>query len=211
MIISATNQHIDEGYIKYNCEWQISPPPSPSLISNLNHWRKHVYTLKWIGYDANLKVGYGNISVRHPQQPKQFIISGTQTGHLSTLNNEHYSLVSSFDIRQNTLKCEGAIKASSESLTHAIIYLLDKNNQAVIHIHHRQLWEQYKNKLPTTASTVPYGTPEMAYEIAHLYHTSDLAQQKVLIMAGHQDGIISFGKDLAEAMMVLLKLELLST
>ena len=43
----------------------------------------------------------------------------------------------------------------------------------------------------------------MAKEIIRLYNHSDLPKSKVLVMAGHQDGLVSFGKDLKEATQVL--------
>ena len=77
--------------------------------------------------------------------------------------------------------------------------------QAVAHIHSNQLWTNFLNILPTTSPTTPYGTPEMAAEILHLYKTTDLPTKKILAMAGHPDGLISFGATPEECATLLLK------
>ncbi len=208
------SSYLDEGYIKYNCDWQIAPPLNINALKALNASRKRMYDLELIGYYAKHGVGYGNISQRwHPQNGHlslsntalQFVISGTQTGHLAALSEQHYSLVSSFNIAANTLVCQGPIKASSEALTHAAIYCLDRNYEVVIHVHHRLLWEGLLGKIPTSRADVPYGTPEMAYEIKRLYKEENLAQHRIMAMAGHDEGIISFGATFSKAEAVLLQ------
>jgi hypothetical protein len=58
-------------------------------------------------------------------------------------------------------------------------------------------------KVPTTNPKVQYGTPEMYYEVIKLYDRTML-EKKILVMAGHEDGIISFGKNLKEAGDIIL-------
>ena len=43
----------------------------------------------------------------------------------------------------------------------------------------------------------------MAYEMWRLMDEADLLQQRILIMAGHQDGILVFGPTLPSAAQVL--------
>jgi L-ribulose-5-phosphate 4-epimerase len=57
----------------------------------------------------------------------------------------------------------------------------------------------------STLETVEYGTPEMARETVRLFNETDVKEKKILVMAGHKEGILSFGKDLNEAREVLLK------
>lgn len=199
---SDNHLFIDEGYIKYQCNWQQSKPLTIPNFEILNYWRKQMHEANLIGYDPKYKVGFGNISMLAPDG-HQFYISGTQTGHLADLSPEHYAKIIDFDIDGNKLTCTGATKASSESLTHAVIYTLSKEYGAVIHTHDREMWYTLMDKVPTTEESVPYGTPEMAYEIIRLYKEENLAQSKIVIMAGHQDGVITFGKDLDEAAEVL--------
>ena len=201
---------IDEGYIKYRIHWQskasISTASFADKINALNDWRIEMYRRNWIGYESTLKVGFGNISLRILPEWGKFIISGTQTGHLSRLEAKDYALVTDYNIDSNELWCEGATKASSESLTHAAVYELNENYQAVIHIHSKKLWHSLLHQVPTTAATASYGTPQMAYEIQRLYRESNLTQLKIVAMAGHEDGILSFGANLEEAAEVLLLL-----
>ncbi len=200
--------HLDEGYIKYRIHWNSQLPIHPMFaetVKLLNIWRTEMYHRHWIGYYPKLKVGFGNISMRTPSNEGKFIISGTQTGHLSQLALPEYALVTNYDIEANELWCEGATKASSESLTHAAIYELNEDYQAVIHIHCKEMWLRLLHKVPTTSANVPYGTPEMAYEIQRLYRESDLAECKIVAMAGHEDGLIAFGKSLEEATKVLFQ------
>ena len=162
-----------------------------------------MYDLGLIGHYTDLGVGYGNISERIGEG-QQFVISGTQTGHLPQLGREHYTVVTDYDIDQNTLKCSGPIKASSESLTHAAIYELNTAYKTVIHIHHRALWQKMLYQVPTSHANVPYGTPEMAYEIKRLYHEESMNEQPIMAMAGHDEGIIAFGKTFEEAGQLLI-------
>ncbi|MEZ4884443.1 MAG: class II aldolase/adducin family protein [Chitinophagales bacterium] len=192
---------IDEGYIKYQIHWQ--PTATPASFCNevavLNYWRTEMYLRNWIGYDSKLKVGFGNISMRTPSKSGRFLISGTQTGHLSELTLQNYALVKDYNIAANELWCEGSTKASSESLTHAAIYELNDDYQSVIHIHCKEMWLQLLHKVPTISANIPYGTPEMAFEIQRLHLETDLAQTKIVAMAGHENGLIAFGKDLKQA------------
>lgn len=194
---------IDEGYIKFNCAWKEGALPEIGNVADLLEVRNLLFQKKLVGYDAAHNVGYGNISKRI--SGNQFLISGTQTGHIEKLGISGYSLVESFNVDTNSVTCSGPAKASSESLTHASIYLLDKNINAVVHVHHKKLWESLLNKVPTTGKNVSYGTPEMARETGRLAQEENLLQKKIFVMAGHEDGIISFGENMQEAMDVMMR------
>jgi ribulose-5-phosphate 4-epimerase/fuculose-1-phosphate aldolase len=99
--------------------------------------------------------------------------------------------------------CKGPIKASSESLTHAAIYRSDKKTNAIIHVHNLNIWTSLIDTVPTTLKHVQYGTPEMAYEIMRLFKETNF-REKIIVMAGHKSGIITFGNNLKEAGKVLL-------
>lgn len=194
----------EEGYIKYHCDWVDGPPVNAAILTEINHWRQVLYEKKLIGYDPALQVGYGNISCADPRNLGLFIISGTQTGHLPVLTPENYTLVTGYDLSKNTLSCIGPVKASSESLTHAAVYGLDHLWQGVIHVHHRGLWDTLIHQIPTTHPSATYGTPEMAVEVQRLYREEDLNAHRIFVMGGHEEGLVSFGKTLAEAAEVLL-------
>ena len=189
---------MDDGVIKFQIKWEEGAPIDHPVLMDLMYWRDRMYELKLIGFDKRYQVGYGNISIRIPGS-NEFLISGTQTGHIRNLKAVHYTRVVSYDIDRNGLTCVGPVKASSESLTHAAIYEADQSIQAIIHIHHDEQWKNLLNKVPTTNETVPYGTPEMAYEIKRLFSDEAVSQGDIIAMAGHQGGLITFGNTLKEA------------
>jgi L-ribulose-5-phosphate 4-epimerase len=194
---------MDEGVIKFNCNWQPGKLPAGINCTELLQTRNELFRLGLIGYDEAEKVGFGNISSR--VKGDQFIISGTQTGHIAMLSENELSLVSETIIATNTVYCSGPAKASSESMTHAAIYQLIPAANAVIHIHHNGMWKKLKHQLPTTKADIGYGTQAMANEIERLLKEKNLLTQRLLVMAGHQDGIISFGETMEAAAQALLK------
>ena len=191
---------VDEGVIKYTCHWQQGPALATQPVAEVIRWRDRLWQQGQIGAYPD-GVGYGNISLR--LSPRSFIVSGSQTGHLALTHPDHYTLVNGWDIDRNTLNCTGPVRASSESLTHAALYQYSEDIQAIIHVHNFDLWQRYQNHLPTTAATVPYGTPAMAYEMWRLMDGSDLPEKHILIMAGHEEGVLTFGATLAAAAAVL--------
>jgi len=192
---------MDEGYIKFNCKRIPSDDIPLDKVADLNVWRKIMYDKGLIGIYPD-GIGFGNISIRCNENT--FLISGTATGGITDLDNSHYALVTDYDLRANSLICEGLINASSESLTHALIYESSSSTNAVIHIHNLELWKKLMHKVPTSKEQVPYGTPEMAKEIKRLFEETSLSSEKIMVMGGHKEGIISFGKNLEEAANVLL-------
>ncbi|MDT8439416.1 MAG: class II aldolase/adducin family protein [Wenzhouxiangellaceae bacterium] len=187
---------IDEGVIKYRLDWKPGPAAARARVEPLMAWRDKLYRAGLIGHDPTHNVGFGNISLRTPEG---FLISGTQTGHLEFTGPEHYSRVTDYDIDANALTCTGPMPASSEALTHAGLYQLDPDINAVVHVHSNALWRQQRGRLPTTANAITYGTPAMAREFQRLYHTTEFADDGIAIMAGHADGIIAIGRDLDQA------------
>lgn len=196
---------LDEGYIKYESHWTPGPATHVLAARELERWRKPLYEARLIGEYAEQGVGYGNLSVRRGSSGL-FLISGTQTGHLPVTDESHYSLVTDCDIRANVVRCSGPIQASSEAMTHASIYALGDAIGAVVHAHSPELWRHYLGKLPTTSPDVAYGTPDMAQELERLYRMEGLRESGVAVMAGHDDGLISFGTTIEEAAERMLNL-----
>lgn len=191
-----------EGVIKYKQNWNQSTDFPTYDISSLIEYRRKCFARHWIGFDEKHQVGFGNISLKYGSN-KQFFISGSQTGHLPELDAKHFSFISHFNIPENTIDCIGLTKASSESLTHAAIYELSENIKAVIHIHHKAFWEKHIHRLPTTNSQVEYGTPEMAQEVQRLFDNKEITDTDILIMGGHEDGIIAWGENFEVAFKLL--------
>lgn len=191
----------EKGYIKFNCLWNKSDAVPGEVIHEINWWRSKLFELGLIGvYPGN--IGFGNLSIRLHENI--FLITGNSTGHLPELTAQHFSKVTSFNITENSVTCDGPVKASSESLTHAAIYLASPDVNAIVHVHSRPLWNKLMNVVPTSSPVVEYGTPEMALEIERLFHETDLKEKKILVMAGHEEGLISFGKNMEEAGNIML-------
>jgi L-ribulose-5-phosphate 4-epimerase len=191
-----------EGVIKYQCERVMAEPVHFEKFEELNRVRNQLWELGLIGIYPN-GVGYGNVSVRCGES-RQFYISGAATGHLPKLDFTHYAKVRNFDIDRNWVKCEGPIQGSSESMTHAAIYEAEAGTRAVLHVHNPALWNSLLDKCPTTAQHVEYGTPEMAREIMRLFRETDVREQRIIAMAGHEDGVIAFGETAEMALGVLM-------
>ena len=110
-----------------------------------------------------------------------------------------------YDFERKQVRYEGSAAPSSESLTHAAIYESDAEAGAVVHCHDSKLWAAVLNQAPTTSKAAAYGTPEMAYEIMRLFKGTDVRSRKILVMAGHEGGIVTFGKNLENAFDVLMR------
>lgn len=196
---------IDEGYIKYRSFWTKAPVPNAAATEELEIWRQPLFAAGLIGHYEELGIGYGNISVRSGE-PGQFLISGTQTGHVAKTDKSHYSLVTSYNTHANIVCSVGLVQASSEAMTHAAIYGLDINIGAIVHVHSQVLWRSLLNELPTTRADVAYGTPQMANEFRRLYRDTAFRQTGLAVMAGHEEGLLSFGSTLGEATRRILEL-----
>ncbi len=187
----------EKGYIKFNCEWKQTAPLPKLEVEELAHWRNQLYDLGLVGAYKD-GVGFGNVSIRLGNS-LEFIITGSATGHIPQITEEHCTLVKEYSFEKNWLHCEGPIKASSESLTHAAIYQVAPNVKAVVHVHNLDLWNSLLDKVPTTSPNVEYGTPDMAREMIRLLGETRTLKMGILVMAGHKEGVISFGKNLDEA------------
>lgn len=189
---------LDEGYIKYQSDWIKSTPLPYTAIQELNFWRAKLYQLGLLGAYAN-GIGFGNISQRWGTQDGLFVISGSTTGNIEVLDEQHYTLVTEVMVERNFLKCSGPIIASSESMSHAAIYEQCPQMNAAIHVHHEEMWQYYLNKVPFTSEDIPYGSTEMAYAIANLLKNEANQALGFFVMAGHREGMFTFGESLKEA------------
>jgi len=202
----------DEGYVKFHQERVETAPLQEALWAGLEAARGVLYRAGLVGMYAD-GIGFGNVSWLEPGVAKHaafvpFIISGTQTGNRAQLDGRHYVRVVSVNALTNALRCEGPVDASSESMTHAAVYAGEQRRSAesggqitcVLHVHHLEHWQRLLHRIPTTAAEVAYGTPAMAEEVGRLFQESDLASMGVFAMAGHEEGLVSFGATTQEAL-----------
>lgn len=174
-------------------------------LAALSAWREVFVRLEGLGQNPERYEGYGfgNLSTRIGPFPGQrgeraFLITGTQSGDVVCMGPEHYCVVNEYSITENKVKSFGPILPSSESLTHGAIYDLSPLVKAVVHIHAPSIFHAAKAlKLPTTPKEVGYGTQAMADSVKRLFrHQNECG---TFVMAGHEDGVVCFGKSLTEA------------
>ncbi len=188
-----------DGIIKYSIEHQNTATPLFSDYAELEALRRRLFALGLIGEKDG--IGYGNLSMRH-EGSKSFFVTASQTGNRERLTKEYYTYISKYEFDTFKLMSQGRHKPSSEALSHAMIYAIDERIKAVIHIHSLSLWKFMKadNSLATTAE---YGTAEMIEEIAGLYDDLDPVTNNAFVMKGHEEGIITFGRSVEEAELIL--------
>ena len=178
----------EKGVIKFKCFHQFEKLDKSKQLTELIKYRNLVCQKEYIGVYPN-GIAYGNISMR---TANNFLVSGSATGMIKNAGDEHFSLVTRWKVENNQLWCKGPVKASSESLTHAVIYETLPNVNAILHIHSNELWKKYYHQLPSTSKNIAYGTPEMAQSVIELLQSKSLNNQGVFLMQGHQDGIVAF-------------------
>ena len=188
-------------YIKFTRESAAAEIISFDGLAELNACRRKLLRLRLIGVDAN-GIGFGNLSTR---DGTNFYVTGSATGGITELSLADCARVVAYDFKKNWLRYEGAAIPSSESLTHAAVYESDPKAGAVIHCHDSKLWAALLNEIPSSSEAVEYGTTDMAREVTRLFEVTDVQSGKIFVMAGHEGGIVTFGKDLEEALSVLMR------
>ncbi|MFO7840815.1 MAG: class II aldolase/adducin family protein [Fidelibacterota bacterium] len=192
-----------ERYVKFRAEWDNTPVEADHLLmKHINRVRSELIARGWLGSLPD-GTGFGNISLR-PDETGKFLITGSKTGHLKQLGAQHISSVEKTDITNNRLFCRGLTIASSEALSHAACYRSNPHINAVIHIHSRELWLNYLNKIPTTDQNAVFGTPAIALSIARIVKKR-IANYGLIVMGGHPDGLIAYGKNLKTAVTILIR------
>ncbi|MEM7336985.1 MAG: class II aldolase/adducin family protein [Chloroflexota bacterium] len=196
-----------EGVIKFKLDFEQTNALPADNIAELNAWRDVMVQLQMIGqtpmrYD---NYGFGNISRRlHPREKPRyahpFVITGTQTGGLERLTAVHYAIILDCFPEENRVVAEGPMKPSSESMTHGMIYAQNREINWVMHAHEPIIWRHAEALgIPVTAPTVSYGSPEMSAEVVRLFAETAVYQRGIFTMAGHDDGVVTFGKTAEEA------------
>jgi ribulose-5-phosphate 4-epimerase/fuculose-1-phosphate aldolase len=192
----------ETGSVKFKCEQVPTEVSRFAGFAELNKYRRKLLDLEMMGVDGN-GIGFGNLSVRDGTSAR-FYITGAATAGIMELTPADYARVVVYDFAKNWLRCEGSRVASSESLTHAAVYESDPTARAVIHCHDINLWAALLDKAPTTPKRVEYGTAEMAYAVQGLFEITDVKTRKIFVMAAHDGGLVTFGKNLQDAFEILM-------
>jgi L-ribulose-5-phosphate 4-epimerase len=203
-----------EGVIKFRMDYTVAEALPKAQLRELNAWRKMMVMTELIGQTPARYAGYGfgNISCRletldaqcQPGDQPRFVITGTQTGGVPDLAPSDYVTVIACYPQENRLVAEGPVRPSSESLTHGMLYALDDNIRWVMHAHSPHIWRNWEALGVPMTGDVPYGSPEMADAVRELWETSNMQELGIFGMAGHEDGIVTFGHSAEEAGFVML-------
>ena len=196
----------ETGVVKFHFESsraELAPFPG---FEALNAARQEVRRMGLLGMNES-GIGFGNLSLRD-EANDSFYITGSGTGGLESLGLQDYAKVTGWDFERNWLRCEGRAIASAESLTHAAVYAMAAEARAVVHGHDEILWRNLIEGGITTGADVPYGTPAMAREVQRLFRETDVRRKKIFAMAGHEEGIVVFGRDFREALAALASAQL---
>lgn len=190
-----------EGTIKFNAHWTEAAAFSKELLEEIMAARQQMFAKGYIGEYAP-GLGYGNISRRFGKAA-QFLISGAKTGRLPEALPEHFTHITEVYPQRNEVYCQGPIIASSETMSHAMIYQCEPTAQVAIHLHEASAWERLLHQVPTTDASAEYGSVEMSVSIEELFKDTNLREEKIFVMEGHPEGIFVFGKSFAEAFYIL--------
>lgn len=207
---SHSSKQPDDGYIKFCCrhqnaEWYGNELPVDAKLKKLfdetDNFRTKVFDQGFIGMYEN-GIGYGNLSFRWQDK---FIITASATGGARELGMDGYTLVVKTDIARNTVESKGPLPASSETMSHAVVYAKSPKANFVLHIHNKILFDMLlKQNALATPENIAYGTPEMAYAIAEIVQKHPA--EATIVMAGHDEGILIYGMNIAhiQAQLVFL-------
>lgn len=204
-----------EGVIKFQVEHEHADLPwheHAPVLAALAAWREVLRRLDILGqarhrYDG---LGFGNLSARLPARTRasgqrRFVVTGTQSSGSSQLEPSELCIVERYDLKMQRAWSRGPCLPSSEALTHAALYEADAELGFVFHVHAPAIWHAAPALgLPETAAEVEYGTPAMAREVRRLYHRGAGRRKQVIVMRGHEDGVIAFGHTAEETGLALV-------
>jgi hypothetical protein len=116
-------------------------------------------------------------------------------------------VVTRYDPECNRVESFGLVRPSSESMTHGVLYDADPAIRFVFHGHSSDIWERARAMgLPASEPRAGYGTSAMCKEVRGLLRIPEVARGRLLVMGGHQDGVLAFGETAGQAGRALLDL-----
>ena len=195
-----------EGTIQFAYELQAESETTMAadLFADLAAWRSILFDLNLIGQSPTRYNGfaYGNLSLSNPAaltDPFNFFITASQTSGAKALLPDDLVRITHCNLERFWVDAKGSLPPSSETLTHAMIYIADPKLQCVLHVHSPVLWHHRAAlRLPETDADVGYGSADMCLAVAQLM---DQFQSRPLAFAtaGHEDGIFACGHNLRDA------------
>lgn len=172
---------------KFKTVFKSKELPDDTRIAEVMMWGAKLHKLGLLPAEAGGHAG--NISFRNS---RGFIITagGVNKGRLTPKN---FVQVLNANLDTKRVQAEGELEPSSETLAHNLIYRERADVNAIVHVHDNLAMKHAKKLgLRSTAKEHPYGTVELANEIAKA-----LGSERYLVVKGH--GVMSFGKSVWEA------------
>lgn len=185
-----------------------------SVWNPLRVWRDQLFEVGLIGRDPARYEGaaFGNVSARlrssfEEREQATFVVSGSQTGGSPRLERAQCAVVTGWSLAENSVVSFGECLPSSEALTHATLYETVRTAQFVFHVHSPDIFHRADELgLPRTDAAAGYGTPAMAHEVARLLCAGEEQPAGVLVMGGHEDGVVAYGQHAEAAAVALVSL-----
>jgi L-ribulose-5-phosphate 4-epimerase len=184
----------ETGGVKFRPERLAREMPPCADLAELNLYRSKLRHLGFIGRDAH-GIGFGNISLK---AKAGFFVTISGSAVRESISQADLVLVKSWSFSENIVRFEGPGTPSAETLTHAAIYEVTQTAGAILHIHSLPLWDWLIARGDATAGAAEYGTAAMAQAVQEFLQRSK-GLTNVLAMSGHEEGVLAFGRDLAEA------------
>jgi hypothetical protein len=199
-----------EGTIRfaYALESSAGPVVDRRATESLAGWRAVLKRLGLLGQDPARYdgLGFGNLSVRDPERPDEFVITASQTSGADTLEDGDLVRIVRSDQARFWVDAVGRQPPSSETLTHAMIYQADPRVNWVFHGHSPDLWQRLAALgLPATPEHVAYGSTAMAQAVGGLL-TRHRPRPLVFGTLGHRDGVFACGASADDAGILLTRL-----
>jgi hypothetical protein len=191
----------DEGFTKFTANHTPGELAWSPELDELDAARTELHDFGLVGVYPD-GIGFGNLSLRLGDAGS-FAITGAGTGGRRRLGPGGYAVVEKWDGGRNEVWCRGPVKASSESMSHGAVYRACPAAACVVHVHSPRLFGRMlagnSNRTPADAQ---FGTPALAGAIEAL--VAQLAHANgVFALAGHEEGVIAYGRTVREAMDVL--------
>ena len=185
----------ETGGVKFRAERLAGEMPPCGALPELKFYRSKLRHLGFIGQDAH-GIGFGNVSLK-AQDKTGFFITISGSAVRESISQADLVLVKSWSFSENIVRFEGPSTPSAETLTHAAIYDASSTAGAILHIHNQPLWDWLIARGAATA-TAEYGTPAMAQAVTEFLNRPECLTN-VFAMSGHEEGVLAYGRDLAEA------------
>ncbi len=172
-----------------------------SLRDTLAAWRTIFRRLGILGQEPGRYggFGFGNLSVRDPEHPDEFVITASQTSGQKRFKDSDLVRITGCNLERFWVDAVGRKPPSSETLTHAMVYAADHRVQWVFHVHSPEIWARAEQlAIPCTAQEVAYGSTDMVRAVAELLQKH---QSRPLLFAtlGHEDGVFACGPTARDA------------